>query len=555
MSIPKSFTLVFLYDKMAASLPVAQALKEKNLDVHVAQNAGELIQLVANKNVDLVGLSANHASSRSLIQVLREKTQVKILIFGEDKSQGTAERVDRLDGDHKVLGVATAYNIWMKIASLVKNKMKETENNGNILYSGGKNSSPKQDSTITVKSNKENKSFKIEGPSGFGKKKKDKFKRQQADSEQNDVMNFQDPANPNSAVEKSSSLMFFKKDTADGKKSKKNKAFARDHQDNLGSSDLAAEDLLHDGKNAKQGGVAVIEESLLETEFGDVSRSDENSSDLGNISERAVEDNSGNVSMQEGQSQIGQVNAAKFGKNKHKKSEKSSDAGIAPQEIPFKEQVMAAVTGAFVSKNETSEEFGTINRMTVVPVDKEQGRGFLIFCTKDNQFMGSSGPAFEEFKNSLIEKMSKYEAVSVGEVYNIETEEIDIQNLVQNSSDFHIIVEDPKSQKQVLICFVAKENIYPDTNKSNETNMMMVELDVIPAETPINFNLFLRLARNNRMIPYLRRGGELTEAQVNRLNEHGVQSVFIPEEERKALYSFFISQTIHQDIRPIKKAA
>ncbi len=553
MSTPKSFTLVFLYDKMVASLPVAQALKEKNLEVHVAQNAGELIQFVANKNVDLVGLSANHPSSKSLIQVMREKTQVKILIFGEDKSQGTAERVDRLDGDYKVLGVATAYNIWMKIASMVKNKMKETENNGNILYSGGKSTTQKQDSTITVKSNTENKSFKLEGSSGFGKKKKDKFKKQQSDPEQNDVMNFQDPANPNGFAEKSSDLMFFKKDAVDDKKSKKKKSFSKDLEDMAASLDTTPEDPLRNGKNAKQGGAAVNEESLSEIELGEVSRRNEKTGNLGNVSESSLQESGDKVSFEDGQKD--QVTTAKFGKNKHKKSAKISDAGVPAQEIPFKEQVMAAVTGAFVSKNETPEEFGTINRLTVVPVDKEQGRGFLIFCTKDNQFMGTSGPAFEEFKNSLIEKMSKYEAVSVGEVYNIETEEIDIQNLVQNSSDFHTIVEDPKSQKQVLICFVAKENIYPDTNKSNETNMMMVELDVIPAETPINFNLFLRFSRNNRMVPYLRRGGELTEAQVNRLNEHGVQSVFVPEEERKALYSFFISQTIHQDIRPIKKAA
>lgn len=540
--------MVFLYDKMVASLPVAQALKEKNIEVHVAQNAGELIQFVATKNVDLVALSANHASSRSLIQVLREKTHVKILIFAEDKSQGTAERVDRLDGDYKVLGVATGYNIWMKIASMVKNKMKESESNGNILYSGGK-STAKQDTAIIVKSNKEEKTPKTFG-SGIGKKKKDKFKRQQAEANhENDVMNFQDPSNPSGSAEKPSSLMFFKKDAADGKKTKKKKTFSKDLEDTVENKESTSEDPFHDRKNAKQGGVDVTEESLPERELGEVSQASENmGEDLGKILE---------VGMQEASGEIGQVSAPKFGKNKNKnkKSAKQEEARNAAPEVPFKEQVMAAVSSAFVSKNETPEEFGTINRMTVVPVDKELGRGFLIFCTKDNQFMGSSGPAFEEFKKLLIEKMSMYEAVSVGEVYNIETEEIDIQNLVQNSSEFHVIVEDPKSQKQVLICFVAKENIYPDTNKSNDTNMMMVELDVIPAETPINFNLFLRFARNNRMIPYLRRGGELTEEQVSRLNERGVQSVFIPEEERKALYSFFISQTIHQDIRPIKKAA
>jgi hypothetical protein len=548
MSTPKSFTLVFLYDKMVASLPVAQALKEKNIDVHVAQNAGELIQFVATKNVDLVGLSANHASSKSLIQVLREKTQLKILIFGEDKSQATAERVDRLDGDYKVLGVATAYNIWMKIASMVKNKMKESEHNGNILYSGGKSTTSKQENTITVKSNKESKSFKIDGSSPFGKKKKDKFKKQQAELDQkSDLINFQDPSNPGGTAEKSSSLMFFKKDSADGKKSKKNKSFSKELEDKTGSLDTATGVPLTKRKDAKQGGVAVAEEDLQEMEIGEVSQTSENQSDdLGNILE---------VGMQEDSGELGRVSAPKFGKAKNKKSAKQQESRDTAQEVPFKDQVMAAASGCFVSKNETSEEFGVVNRMTVVPIDKEQGRGFLIFCTRDNQFMGSSGPAFEDFKNALVEKMSLYEAVSIGEVYNIETEEVDLKNLVQNSSDFHVIVEDPKSQKQVLICFIAKENIYPDTNKSSGTNMMMVELDVIPAETPINFNLFLQFSRNKRMIPYLRRGGELTEEQVNRLTAHGVQSVFIPEEERKALYSFFISQTIHQDIRPIKKAA
>lgn len=540
--------MVFLYDKMAASLPVAQALKEKNIDVHVAQNAGELIQFVATKNIDLVALSANHASSKSLIQVLREKTQVKILIFGEDKSQGTADRVDRLDGDFKVLGVATAYNIWMKIATMVKNKMKESENNGNILYSGGKKSGNKQENTITVKSNSDSGAIKIEGASAFGKKKKDKNKKQQSSDTEagSGLINFQDPSTKNAHDEKSSEMMLFKKDSTEGKKSKKKKSFSKNLEMSDSQESATTEDPLNQRKSAKKGGMAVSEDAVSGLDLGEVKNSsEEETGDLGSILE---------VGMQDQEANLGTVEGPKKNKFKNKKTANSGQ-DVPQEEVPFKEQVLSAVSGAFVEKDEKPQDFGTINRMTVVPIDKEQGRGFLIFCTKDNQYMGSSGPAFEEFKNSLIEKMSKYDAVNVGEVYNIETEEIDFENLVQNSSDFHMVVEDPKSQKQILICFVAKENIYPDTNKSSNTNMMMVELDVIPPQTPINFNLFLHLSRNNRMVPYLRRGGELTTEQVSRLSQGGVQSVYIPEEERKALYSFFISQTIHQDIRPAKKSA
>jgi hypothetical protein len=549
MSTPKSFTMVFLYDKMAASLPVAQALKEKNIDVHVAQNAGELIQFIAMKNVDLVGLSANHASSKSLIQVLREKTSVKILIFGEDKSQGTVDRVDTLDGDYKVLGVATAYNIWMKIASMVKNKMKESENNGNILYSGGAAATVKQEATITVKSTKEAKFSKGEGTSAFGKKKKDKNKKQSSDLEdKNDVINFQQQSGDAAPGEKSSDLLFFKKESGEGKKSKKKKSFGKEPEVSSSSQESTAEESFLDQKQAKQGGDAVIEKAVPNMELDEVSRqAEESGEDLGTILE---------VGMQEPKTGMGELSAPKFNKNRNKKSSKQAEGSRnEPPEVPFKDQVLAAVSGTFVSNDESREEFGTVNRITVVPVDKEQGRGFLIFCTIDNQFMGSSGPAFEDFKSSLLNKMASHDSVDFGDVYNIETEEIDIQNLIQNSSDFHVIVADPKSQKQVLICFVAKENIYPDTNRSNDTDMMMVELDVIPAQTPINFNLFLHFSRNNRMIPYLRRGGELTVEQLKRLAERGVQSVYIPEDERKALYSFFISQTIHQDIRPAKKAA
>lgn len=574
MSQQKIFSLILLYDKMSLSLPVAQALKEKNIDVHIAQNAGELIQSIAARNVDLVGLSVNHASTRSLIQVLREKTKVKILIFGEDKSPATAERVDRLDADFKVNGVATAYNVWMKIAQAVKFKMKESDHNGNVLYSGGKGSGPKQDAAIVVKSGKNEQKERTGSEIISSSKKNKKIKQQKSENKENDSFTFEQQKDSKQDV------MLFKKEDKDKNKKdsspfKKNSSLkkAKGKSDEQAVEDEVSaletmfkdpfkkksSDILDSAKESKEapskGGVTMDQSDLEFNPEVDLEKmSAEESGELGNVMQT------------EQKKEVEPGSVIHFDRNKkkkeNKKEQKSKSRGENSQaaaeedqnKAPFKQIVESAAHSSYVAKESSVTSFGPINKLTVVPVDKNRDRGFLIFCTNDNQFVTSSGTPIDAFKKSLQEMLDHNDALGIGESYNIETEEIDVQSWVQNGSDFHVIVEDPKSQKEILICFVSKEAIYPDTNKSIELNMLKVELEVIPVLTPINFNIFLYFARNKRLVPYLRRGGKITEAQMQRLGKHGIDTIYISEADRKALYSFFISQTIYQDLRPTKKA-
>jgi methylmalonyl-CoA mutase cobalamin-binding subunit len=570
MSHAKNFTLIMLYDKMAASLPVAQALKEKNIDVHVVQNAGELIQSIASKTVDMVGLSVNHASSRSLIQVLREKTTVKILVFGEDKSPNTSERIDRADADFKVLGVATAYNIWMKIAQVVKTRMKENDNNGHILY-GGKTKSESHQSIIIKSSHGSEKGQNKSEIISFSKKKKEKKFKNRIDE---NGTSFSGAAESGTEKEE---VMFFKKDDGEKKQKKNKKGSAQlkksssakgegktDEQiideevsalesmfnkpfkqkTNVSKESSQSANVQEEQTSQKNLGVKIMEDA---TEMGsDVSfDKEESEKEIGSVDHRANEENSnGNIIK---------LDLKRKKKDAHRNEEKAEEN--EENVIPLKEIILSAANNSYISKEANSEGFGSINKMTVVPIDRNDERGFLIFCTSDNQFVPANGAAMESFKKVLNEKISDHGVVSIGESYNIETEEIEIQKWVVDSSDFHYMFEDPKSQKEVLICFLSKENIYPDTNKSAEVNMLKVELDVIPAQTAVNFNVFLYFSQNKRLIPYLRRGGKLTEEQVQRLSQNGIDTVYINESDRKALYSFFISQTLHQDLRPNKKAA
>lgn len=541
MSQQKSFTLILLYDKISASLPVAQALKEKDIDVHIAQNAGELIQSIATRDVDMVGLSVNHASSRSLIQVLREKTQVKILIFGEDKALSTAEKVDRFDGDFKVLGMATAYNIWMKIALPVKNKLKDNETNGNILYSGGKASSQKGDQSIIIKSLKQEKKERFPSPEGAvpKKKKKDKKDKQVEQTEVDSLLNNQELPTTSDENE----VLFFKKNDEEKKSSlprAKNKL--KDKKAKKQTEDVSEQD-----------GVVMVDEASNGAMDGEVITTlQEDNEQVGTVQDLTAAENENN----------GKILKFDKKKKKDKKSKEENDergdkAGMmyeSPIKTPLKESVLNAVKNAFTEKEENAEGFESVSRMTVVPIDNHETRGFLILCAEDNQFINPTHSSFEQFREVLLAQMNA-ESGDLGESYNVEMEETNLKDWVLSQSDFHSFVEDPKTLKSVLICFVAKEAIYPDINKEQDLNMLKVELGTFPVSTPVNFNIFLYLARNKKVIPYLRPGGKFTEEQMSRLGKHGVESIYVSENDRNALYSFYISQTLSQDLRTTKKAA
>lgn len=122
-----AYSMALLFENHANSLQVAASLKEKEIDVHVVASAGELIQSIVNHKLDLVALSVNHPSTTGLVQVLKVKTKVSILVFGEEQTKRTAESVLRTSADHQVTGAITSYNIWLKIGHLVREKQKMLE--------------------------------------------------------------------------------------------------------------------------------------------------------------------------------------------------------------------------------------------------------------------------------------------------------------------------------------------------------------------------------------------------------------------------------------------
>lgn len=141
------FSIVLLFDNQANSLQIVQSLKEKGLDVQTVNSASELIQMIAGYKFDLVALSVNHSSTTSLVQVLKIKTKVEVLVFGEDATPATSKAILKAGADYQVAGAISSYNLWLKIGHLVKDKHRHNETASRMLSGRGR---PEEDSSAMI---------------------------------------------------------------------------------------------------------------------------------------------------------------------------------------------------------------------------------------------------------------------------------------------------------------------------------------------------------------------------------------------------------------------
>lgn len=676
------FSIVLLFENQANSLQVVQSLREKGLDVHTVNNASELIQIIAAHKFDLVCLSVNHPSASSLVQVLKIKTHVAVLMFGEDASNATAKAVLKTAADYQVTGAISSYNIWLKIGHLVKEKQRHTETASRML--SGK-AHVDEDEAIVIKSptvekerrneigkvslvkskikerpsnlsvvagpDVEEKSFKVKGakfeksgavnivsesdsgePHQNDKSKEPKQEKKkmlmgakkkapkisiptpeeidvvddapvtvgsveikekvivQASSE---VTVQEKPAAPKGKLMKKSSGLRENRDS--GKvmrsvgKSKKNESLGQLTEEQLIDREIdQIQSLFFDGDPkvlGLDGNVEVDLNPAPPENLGNVMifkgeapkaainiESDEQISDNGHVhfsegpkTEREVVIATEEESSYETEAdKIISIEAARAHRKKVREKQKAEKlaAELSPppkiDRLRFKKVFRDAVAKAGqhrFQRSENTNSIGAVTRISLIPVDNTSERGFIIMANNQNDY--TTIDEVSGFKATLVAEMEDFKEASfeLGDTFNIETFEVDMAAWAQQSSQFFYMFEDPETGKQMLICFLKKEQLFPKALKMSEHQMHRIDIHELPPKMPVSFDAYLFLARNDKMLPYLRRGGSLTSKQIQRLYKRGFKFLYVKDEEVRDYYEFYLSLSLNQDFRSERKLA
>lgn len=579
MAQAKQFTLLLLYDKVASSLPVAQALKEKDIDVTVVQNAGELIQAIATRKADMVGLSVNHASTPSLIRVLKDKTQVEIMAFGEDKQPSTAKKIDKADVDIRVSGIANGYNIFMKIGHLVKKKEKETENARTIHLQGG-------GEKVIAKKQKKQGAFIVKGKAKTKKENEDGngFSVTSQEVEELDGSSDDDSAQKESSGETlifhdgikenngpikkkdevkkgGGALIFRKKDDA-----KKPGRLLKKIKDEDGSTGAVKHEKPKPAPLGVGGTIVFSDEAMgshkkfeqdeTEEKIGKVvspPAAQKEERPVNNVIDFQARKKKAEVQASEAEENL--PPEVKYAKFREAKKNAVKEQPVLPMDKlkhkkQFKEAVQKAGEKSFLKTGEAKPTFSLTTRVCVIPVINPKEKGFLLFSVNDNQFMDAEG--LQKFKLALLDEM-KNDAVGdfiLGETFNVETFEVNISDWARTSGQFSYNFQEVGTDKEVFVCFVKRDSIYPDFKKMDEpSGVYRVHIHTMPPLTPVSFNVFLYFVKNKRLIPYLKKGGKFTARQIQRLYKRGFKFLYIEENEKSEFLSFYVSLMINQDFQ------
>lgn len=655
-----SFSIVFLFENPANSLQVVQSLKEKGVDVHTVSTAPELIQMIAAQKFDLVCLSVNHPSASSLVQVLKIKTQVAVLVFGEDAAGNTSKAVFKTAADYHLAGVISSYNLWMKIGHLVKDKQRHSDaaakslslkvrsedesamiikssargkeqqqeavEKAAVVKSSPKGKAPK--STIISSSDQlatsphpERKKEKKLLMTGVKKKSLPSLKHamktlpkveqedidrsslgQQLPSEPDEVQNEVSHGEPTERenttkgkllkmgkpkIKEAKGKILFTKQATPKQSIAKAPTAPLTEEQILENEILQMENLFSDGASTSFESLESAEDSHQSDEVGEVMVFEQHShqpatildgegdehmgstfADLPEVSAGSVvHDNKEDESSYDSEAdKIISIEAARLRKKKakekrvaEKKIEEEKKSSVhSMHRLKFKKMFKEAVGKAGEKgflKAENKKAVGRVTKVSLIPVDNPTERGFILMANSQNDF--TTIDEVSAFKSTLKAEMSSFgeESFELGDTFNIETFEVNVTEWAERSSQFFYTYESPQSGKQVLICFLKRDSLFPHARKIDEFDMHRIDIYEVPPKTPIQFDAYLFLERNEKMLPYLRRGGSLTAKQIQRLYKRGFKFLYVKDEEVREYYSFYLCLHLNQDFRLERKLA
>lgn len=136
--------------------------------------------------------------------------------------------------------------------------------------------------------------------------------------------------------------------------------------------------------------------------------------------------------------------------------------------------------------------------------------------------------------------------LDASEEFSSEIEHVYIANDAISVSPHLLMAQTPEAQ--VGLAVVMTEDPVPSL-QPYERNMLQVPLSDLPAEEPVNFNVYLHLRRNGKFIRYLRVGSALSNKQVVRLTKHNITHVLVDGAEREAYSRHYAAHSIQPSKR------
>ncbi len=544
---------------------------QRPVEVQYCTDLKDFLAICLDQQPDLIGVSVSypHQQITRFPKIFKMALNIPVLTFGEAQDAKTRKALSSTTGDLQIQGVITAHNLWMKIVNFQKMQEEEIEKAQNGVTESGES----KPNSIFLKNGK-NKSagnknsilsslFSALNEDGSAEKSESNFKHFSSDDGNKPTTTYHDTSSE-SAELKTSNMNHVVGTTSSKEKktSSLNSIEGRDTSNN-GRDNKSDDKSINTGKRdaAVVNKKASILDSLLNTDPS-LGSSKEN---LTRPESKNAKNKQGDVLDQfpkESESRNNQ-NQREFGKVQlSDEKEIKEEAVKKTKEKSLREQVKkksvlelcCELSLEKTFKAPKSEEIKRFNLedIAVFTVDLGSIKGYLLLASVPGKAVDDE---VRSFKKYLIEALKENGAFGdVSEPYRLD---LSVENYIPSVAEFsEFNVNHQASNGEMFnVAFVQREVVLPTLSESDKPDMFFIDIKIIPPQTPVNFEAFIYLPRNNRFVRYLKENGSLSLKQAKRhMEEDGQKKLYLPKNQKRQFEKFYIRNTLNWEFELHKKS-
>ena len=498
---------------------------------------------------DIVGISVcfPHKNITQFPKIVKHALNIPVIAFGENQQTRTRKDLSSSNADYKITGVLTAHNLWMKLL----NFQKQQEEDASSLKKGSK----KGNNTAVASSKESSKNNR-----GGAKPINDK-------SALNNLIAAMDnngPIDSRRDVNFVTNLMSGDDDEED-KNGGKNYPYLKDSDNSNGSNEKKddywgdnyddetfmgmsindleklADDLVAQAKSETKDQPNTKDGNGIPNSYDPTGNNDPNVHFI---------QNGGPGENQQPGRESNEIQLTSKEDLKRKKQEREKvleEAEFNKRLEVFKEACSDGLKKVFHSEDQKDWRDFANDRAILFVVIMNNVKGYLLISNSFHHDFGQQH--LEDYRKYLIDHMRQHKVfLECSAPYEITVDTNFYVQTMKEFSNFTLCTED-ENGKQIIANFVHRELVYPKFEKSEQKDMLNIDIKTIPPSTIVNFDAFLFLPKNKKYVRYLKNGRSLNLRQVKRISQDPKNSkLFLPKDQKKRFIKFFIQNTINWEI-------
>lgn len=236
-------------------------------------------------------------------------------------------------------------------------------------------------------------------------------------------------------------------------------------------------------------------------------------------------------------------------KNKELKKEKKIRQA-SKQKSVLQEACEEVVRDLYEAREKESLEPVMTHVLSVFLVELNGIKGYLTFVTDKHETIEEH--VLSGFRLGIIGYLKKKNAhCELSMDYPVVANLKDFAQVFSQFSEFMIKYESASGSK-ICVGFIEREVVLPKLEESEQDDMYLIDLKVIPPQTTVNFDAFMYLPINKKFVKYIKAGRLISLEQSKRHLHNENTKLYMPKSHKNKFIQFFIQNSINWEIALIQ---